>query len=353
MKGSGLMEIIVLRRACRPCDIAKEYGVCEKSLMELNGLEQAAAVPAGMSLVLPGDRAAGREEKELYCVGGKSAGRYPDKLSFLAGEYGLDDEAAESSELMDIAKSCAAVPVYSLRARGNLAETRRLVREKETGAAFLESLTERIACRGFGALGLDIPWLLPFDRESFTAFAARAAEAAHKRGLWLICTLPLYPEEKQHQRPFAAYDQAAVGTAADRLILDSGTLAAAEELAAGLEYACALVPGGRLLLSVGEGARLCRGGEREAITAHCARNIAVAAKAKIARRGKGAPAEFSYTDPAGERCQVEYGDALWAREICALAEEYSLAGLARLSGQSCGSGTERVLDEYFAAQEIL
>ena len=347
------MEIIVLRRACRLCDTAREYGVEERALMEINGLERAAFLPAGLSLVLPGEGTAPGGEKELYYIWDKGALYCPGRLSYLAAEHDVNDDGEGDTELPEQAGSRGALSVYVLRARGDRPEMRSLLCRGEEGAAYLEKLTERLQREGCRALGLDIPWLLPFDREQFTAFAARAAEAAHKRGLWFICTLPLHRAEEKYQRRCAAYDVAALGGLADRLIAESAGPLGAAELAAALEYMCALVPGGRLLAGLHEGGLLHRGGEREYISARCAQNIALAAQAAVSRREKGALAEFSYRDPTGVLCRVEYGDALWERDMCTLLEKFSLAGYARRGGWSGGCGTQRVLDKYFAAQELL
>lgn len=346
------MEIIVLRRACRVCDTAREYGVEERALMELNGIERRGILPEGMSLVLPRGEGRAAEKKELYYTWSKGASRTVGSASFLAEEFAPDD-AEDCENILDTAAGSGALPVYSITARGDLQEMRSLICDKDRSAAFFETLTGRLADMGYGALGLNISRLLPFDREHFTAFAAQTAEAAHRRGLWFICTLPLYSERERHQRPFAAYDAAALGQVADRLILDSGTLMASGDMEEGIEYVCSLVPGGRLLPETREGARISRGGEIEWVFTRCAQNLAAALGAKIARRGKGGLAEFSYEDPAGERCRVEYGDALWAVEICALVEKYSLAGLAGRRGQGSGGGAERVLERYFSPQELI
>lgn len=347
------MKITVLRRCSRLCDIAGEYGVRVESLAGLNGLEAPALLPEGMSLLLPGEGAAPGAEKELYFTMGKGVENCPAGLSFLAGEFGTEEKAAEGSRCLKLAEDRGAVPVYSLAARGDLPETRALICEREAGAAYLQKLTEELSHRGYRALALDFPWLLPFDRDDFSRFVSRAAEAAHKRGLWLICTLPLYSERTRHQRRCAAYDAALLGESADRLISLSEGLMGAEEMAEELSYMCTLIPGGRILAGISGEARLFTGKRRQLISARCAQNTAVAARAGLSRREKGAPAEFSFYDRAGEHCRVEYGDALWAREICEVTERLSLAGLARRGGPGCGCGTERVFEEYFAAQELL
>lgn len=346
------MEIIVLSRDCRLCDAAKKYCVEERTLMALNGLEGHGTLPEGMSLVLPRGKNRPGGAAELYYTRNGKAAREAPGASFLAGEFEPWEEMTLEM-FPDYAEGCAALPVYCVTGRGDLARLRPLICERERSAAYLDTLTASLAEQGFGALGLNISRVLPFDRACFTDFARQAAEAAHKRGLWFICTLPLYIERERHQRPFAAYDGAALGEAADRLILDSGSLTAAEDMAAGLEYACTLVPGGRLLLGVREGARLLRGEGRERIYAHTAQNMAAAATARISRRSKGGLAEFSYTDPAGAHCRVEYGDALWAGEVCALVGKYSLAGLARHRGYGCTGAAERVFEAYFSARETL
>lgn len=346
------MEIIVLRRSCRACDIAREWGVEENELIEINGLEYAATLPAGMSLLLPGKSSPPGGEKEIYLALGKGHEGAAENASFLAAKFAPEDKAADSSAFADFALSRGAVPVYSLTARGDLPSLRQLICGEDKSAAFLEPLTESLSAAGYRALGLDISRLLPFDKNTFTAFAHEAAKAAHEKGLWLICTLPLHREEEKYQRRCAAYDIAALGEIADRLILDSGILAAAEDVGSGLEYARSFVPGGRLLLGIHEAARIERGTETELISARCARNIAVAAKAQIIRRGKGEPAEFSYRDPAGLLCRVCCGDALWARSLCELTEKYSLAGLARLSSGERGVA-QSLFGTYFSFRETL
>lgn len=347
------MKICILRRACRLSEIAGEYGLSEKSLMELNGLERSGLLPRGMSLVLPGKDAAPKRKKELYYLWNKAAVQCPERLSFAAAEFELGDDAQQDTAFLDFASGREALPVYSLCSQGDLPQTRALICDREQGRDFLEALTEKISAMGYGALEVNIPCLLPFDRAQFTDFAGLAAEAAHKRGLWLICTVPLYTEETRYQRHCAAYDAGALGETADRLIVDTGSLMGMEEMSRGLEYMCSFVPAGRLLAAVREGARLYRDGTVEHLSARSAQNLAITAGAEISRRGEGETAQFRFTDKAKSRCTVEYGDSLWAEKICALVEHFSLAGLARKSGQDLSCGTERLFDGYFAVHGLL
>lgn len=348
------LKIYVLCRDCRLSEIAVERGMKESELKRLNGLERRGALPRGMSLVLPGEDGRSRREKELYFTAAKTAAQCPGRLSFLSAEFGAEAESGAEADAAfpDFASSRGALGVYSLCARGDTAETRELISETERSRAYLEALTEKLAALGYGGLMLDFPRLLPFDREHFTDFAACGAESAHKRGLWLVCALPLHEEADRYQRNNAAYDAAALGARADRLVLEAGRLMGTEEMGRGLEYMCSLVPAGRLLAGVCEGARLQRADELERISARSAQNLAMTAMAEINRRGAGEPAEFCFRDKAGALCRVEYGDALWAERVCELIERLSLAGLARRSAQGLCCGTERVFEEYFAPQEL-
>lgn len=346
------MKICVLRRDHRLSGTAGVRGGREDELRRLNGLERGGILPRGMSLVLPGEGLRPRREKELYFTAVRAGARSPGRLSFVSAEFDLQAEPELGAAFKDFASGRGALRVYSLCARGDEEKTRALIGESERGRAYLEELTEKLAELGYGALTLDFTRLLPFDRAKFTDFAAISAEAAHKRGLWLLCTLPLYEEAAMQQRNNAAYDAAALGMRADRLIVEAGRLMGTEELGRGLGYMCSLVPPGKLLAGVCEGARLHRAGETEHISARCAQNLAVTAAAQISRRGAGEPAEFQFRDKAGALCRVEYADALWAQRVCELAERLSLAGLARRGTQGLCCGTERVFEEYFAAQEL-
>lgn len=345
------MKIYVLRRECGLSEIAGERGAGEEALRALNGLERGGTLPRGMSLVLPGEEGT-RREKELYFTLPRAGAKGPGRLSFAAADYAPGEEQSDEAVFPALAAERGALGVYSLRARGELPETRALILDRERSRAYLEGLTERLAALGYGALTLDIPGLLPFDRGHFTDFADLAGEAAHKRGLWLLCTLPLYGEAERHQRHHAAYDAAALGASADRLILEAGRLMGTEELGRGLEYMCSLVPPGRLIAGVCEGARLHRSDGAESLSARSAQNLAMTAKAEISRRAAGEAAEFDFRDRAGALCRVEYGDALWAQRICELTQRLSLAGLARRGAQGLGCGTERVFEQYFTPQVL-
>ena len=351
------MEIYLVRPGDEPAALARRFGLSLEALAELNQLGDPRRLSPGQCLLLAeSSQPAGAERELCAALSPRAEARLAQELlpmlSWLCiqsasvtenGELSLPDDAW----LIKAALDAGAAPLLSI---GNLGpggfsalSAHRLFSREDSMQALIANTLKAVRSKAYYGVELNFQYLYPFDREAYTAFVCRMAQALHSAGCYLFCSLAPKSPGLEESPLCAAHDYAALGRAADRLILlchDWGgpysspqAVAPADRSAAVLAYASSLIPPGKCLLSLscwgcswplpwrqGEAARL--------LPARLAVDMAVSAGAQI-RYDRAAQAPFfTFTDGGGQRRLVWFEDC---RSLKARLEPALAAGIGGIS----------------------
>ena len=361
------MGIVVTGRGSTLEKTAAGCGVNVSAIKRVNVLDRGGALPAGMALAVPGrergkaesfeiltfsspERGIMREEELIACSSFVSRPAQPEQLENLWADGGQTEFCAR-------ARRGYALPVLSLRNTEKAYYSPEKAHEllyDNSRESFMSELAEKAARQGWAGLNLDMGMLLPFDREPYSDYVRSMADVLHRRGLWLLCTLPLTMPGEEGRRQAAAYDMELLARSCDRLILARRELSGVETLRKGLRYALESVPAHKLLLAPRGGGQLWREKtqEPESLSPVAAQNLAVCAGTELRRAGKGEPACCDFTDRAGLRCKLSYGDVLWGSELVKLLWRHRIAGLCR-SGEGLFAGEDYIFDRDVQGEKLM
>lgn len=351
------MELYIVRPGDSLSAIAKSRGASPEALVRLNQLGDPRRLCPGLSLVLEGQPASAPAVTELCAALSPQA--QPEladallpHLSWLCVQGSqLTAQGAlhlpEQARLLHLARQYQAMPLLTVSnlGRGGFspALAHALLRQEEAGRTLTDNILKAMESHGYRGLDLSFQYLYPFDREAYSALVLRLGEMLHAAGYYLFCSLAPKTQATAEAPLCAGQDYAALAAAADRLILLAhgwgGAFTAPQAIApldrvtAALDYACALMPRGKLLLSLSWGG--CgwvlpwrQGDEARPMSASLAADTAVSAGAEI-RYDSLAQAPFFLCSNAGGKRRIiwyEDGRSLLARMELALAR--GLAGLS-------------------------
>ena len=351
------MERIIVRPEDSLSAIAKRHHTSPEALIRLNQLGDPRRLCPGLCLVLEEEETPPPAVTELCAALSPQAppelveGLLPN-LSWLCVQGSrLTAQGSlhlpQQEQLLRRARHCQVVPLLTVSNLGqvgfspDLAHT--LLRQEEAGQALTANILKALESQGYQGLDLSFQYLYPFDREAYSAFARRLGEALHAAGYYFFCSLAPKTQATAEAPLCAGQDYAALAAAADRLILLAhgwgGAFTAPQAIApldrvtAALDYAAALLPGGKLLLSLSWGG--CswllpwrQGDEGRPMSAVLAVDTAVSAGAEI-RYDPAAQAPFFLCPGAGGKRRI-----IWFEDSRSLQTRLELAlsrGLAGIS----------------------
>lgn len=351
------MELYIVRPGDSFSSIAKSHGTSPEALVRLNQLGDPRRLCPGLSLVLEGKAASAPAVTELCAALSPQAqpeladSLLPD-LSWLCIQGSrLTAQGAlhlpEQERLLHRAQRHQAVPLLTVSNLGQSgfspALAHALLRQEEAARALTDNILKALESQGYRGLDLSFQYLYPFDREAYSTFALRLGEALHAAGYYFFCSLAPKTQATAEAPLCAGQDYAALAAAADRLILLAhgwgGAFTAPQAIApldrvtAALDYACTLIPGGKLLLSLSWGG--CgwvlpwrQGDEARPMSATLAVDTAVSAGAEL-RYDTAAQAPFFLCPcPGGKRRIIWYEDSRSLLARLELAQGRGLAGVS-------------------------
>lgn len=351
------MELYIVRPGDSLSAIAKSHHTSPEALVRRNQLGDPRRLCPGLSLVLEGKAEAAPAVTELCAaLSPQAEPELADTLlphlswlcvqgSRLTAQGGLS--LPEQEQLLRRAQWHRAVPLLTVSNLGqggfSPALAHALISREEAGRALTDNILKALEAQGYQGLDLNFQYLYPFDRAAYSAFARRLGEALHTAGYYFFCSLAPKTQATVEAPLCAGQDYAALGAAADRLILLAhgwgGAFTAPQAIApldrvtAALDYACALIPRGKLLLSLSWGGCAWvlpwrQGDEARPMSAALAVDTAVSAGAEI-RYDPAAQAPFFLCPGAGGRRRV-----IWYEDSRSLLARLELAQSRGLAGVS-------------------
>ena len=351
------MEHILVRPGDSLPTIAKNRHTSPEALARHNQLGDPRRLCPGLSLVLEGKAGAAPAVTELCAaLSPQAEPELADTLlpnlswlciqgSRLTAQGGLN--LPEQEQLLRLAHRHQAVPLLTVSNLGQggfspaLAHT--LVSHEEAGRALTDNILKALESQGCRGIDLSFQYLYPFDREAYSAFARRLGKALHSAGYYFFCSLAPKTQATAEAPLCAGQDYAALGAAADRLILLAHgwggaftapqAIAPLDRVAAALDYAAALIPRGKLLLGLSWGGCAWvlpwrQGDAARPMSAALAVDTAVAAGAEI-RYDAAAQAPFFLCPGAGGRRRI-----IWYEDSRSLLARLELARSRGLAGVS-------------------
>ena len=351
------MELYIVRPGDSLSAIAKSCHTSPEALVRRNQLGDPRRLCPGLSLVLEGKAGAAPAVTELCAaLSPQAEPELADTLlpnlswlcvqgSRLTAQGGLN--LPEQEQLLRLAHRHQAMPLLTVSNLGQggfspaLAHT--LVSHEEAGRALTDNILKALESQGCRGVDLSFQYLYPFDREAYSAFARRLGKALHSAGYYFFCSLAPKTQATAEAPLCAGQDYAALGAAADRLILLAHgwggaftapqAIAPLDRVAAALDYAAALIPRGKLLLGLSWGGCAWvlpwrQGDAARPMSAALAVDTAVAAGAEI-RYDAAAQAPFFLCPGAGGRRRI-----IWYEDSRSLLARLELARSRGLAGVS-------------------
>ena len=351
------MELYIVRPGDSLSAIAKSCHTSPEALVRRNQLGDPRRLCPGLSLVLEGKAGAAPAVTELCAaLSPQAEPELADTLlpnlswlciqgSRLTAQGGLN--LPEQEQLLRLAHRHQAMPLLTVSNLDQggfspaLAHT--LVSHEEAGRALTDNILKALESQGCRGVDLSFQYLYPFDREAYSAFARRLGKALHSAGYYFFCSLAPKTQATAEAPLCAGQDYAALGAAADRLILLAHgwggaftapqAIAPLDRVAAALDYAAALIPRGKLLLGLSWGGCAWvlpwrQGDAARPMSAALAVDTAVAAGAEI-RYDAAAQAPFFLCPGAGGRRRI-----IWYEDSRSLLARLELARSRGLAGVS-------------------
>lgn len=192
---------------------------------------------------------------------------------------------------------------------------------------------------GFAGINLDLENVAPWDRARLSDFAARLAAALRAKGYLFTMAVPAKTWDDPNNGWSAAYDYAALGKAADLVVImaydehwaggPAGPVASLPWVEAVVRYATSTMPPDRLLLGLpAYGYDWPPGGSAMALSAPAAERLAARTGAAIGWDQSAQVPFFRYWDSAGLEHAVYYENASSAAGKADLVLRKGLRGVA-------------------------
>lgn len=231
------MEIYVVKQGDTVGRIAGEYSVSAEEIIYINQLADPSLLVIGQALLIPaGERNAQNRQARIngYAYPFIDDFTLRQTLPFLTEvsvfSYGFTPEgelippALDDTFLIEQAYEFRTLPILTLTPFGadgqfNNYLIHSVVQSESASAALTANLTEMVVRKGFAGTDIDFEYILAEDRDAFTAFVRRVAEAM--RGIGRQTSVALAPKQSADQKGllYEGKDYGGLSAAADYVLL--------------------------------------------------------------------------------------------------------------------------------------
>ena len=377
------MQIYLVKSGDTLWHIARRFSSTVGALAALNQLSDPARLVPGQSLVIPGGDEGPRREIEV------NAYVYPNisetvleetlpSLTWLSPfSFGVREDGSltplADERLIDAALAACVAPqlvLTNLGASGGFSSdlAHALLTDESVQQRVLDGLAAQIREKAYRGVNLDFEYIYPFDRDSYSQFVRRTAELLHSLGRPLSVALAPKESEGQEGLLYSAHDYAALGAAADRVILMTyewghtygapQAISPVDRMRRVLDYAVRVIPAGKLLMGFSNYAYdwtlpWKQGTAARLLTNAGAVELAVSRGAEIRFDAQAQAPRFRYLDDAGRIHVVWFEDARSALARMRLVREYELAGLSIWTADRLWRPALAVLESLYCVEKTL
>lgn len=231
------MEIYVVKQGDTVGRIAGEYSVSAEEIIYINQLADPSLLVIGQALLIPaGERNTQNRQARIngYAYPFIDDFTLRQTLPFLTEvsvfSYGFTPEgelippALDDTFLIEQAYEFRTLPILTLTPFGadgqfNNYLIHSVVQSESASAALTANLTEMVVRKGFAGTDIDFEYILAEDRDAFTAFVRRVAEAM--RGIGRQTSVALAPKQSADQKGllYEGKDYGGLSAAADYVLL--------------------------------------------------------------------------------------------------------------------------------------
>lgn len=231
------MEIYVVKAGDTVDQIAEAYQVPAEELTYINQIFAPYPLAIGQSLLIPGDAA--DFERPAARINGyaypyindwilRQTLPYLTELSVFSygftPEGSLIDPALDDTFMIEQAYTFGALPILTLTPFGEDGQFNNflihtVVQSEEASANLTAALVEIVNQKGYAGVDIDFEYILAEDRDAFTAFVWRVAEAM--RSIGKQTSVALAPKQSADQKGllYEGKDYRGLGEAADYVLL--------------------------------------------------------------------------------------------------------------------------------------
>jgi len=361
--------------------IARRYGVSLQRLTDANpGLADPARIYPGQRIVIPPAGGPGREIVVNGYMTDASQATLSETLpylSFLSLFSAQTDAAGELRQTFHVDTSLSAgqrtanlLTVTNLRPEGGFSSdvAHAILTDQAAQDNFLENLEEALAQGGYYGVNVDFEYIYSFDRDSYSQFMGRLAERMHRLGYVVAVALAPKVSDAQQGLLYTAHNYAALGAAADYVILmtyewgytygPAMAVAPVNRVRRVLDYALGEMPAGKILMGVPNYGYdwtlpFVQGRAARPLTNVGAVSLAGRVGARIRFDETAQVPFFNYTDAEGVRHEVWFEDARSLQAKYALVEEYGLGGISFWNLNSLFRTNFLVLESMFGVEKPL
>jgi len=221
-----------------------------------------------------------------------------------------------------------------------------VLNSEQAQTTLLNNCMEVIRTKGYRGLVVDFEFILPQDREKYSAFLESAARRLHAEGYDLLVVAAPKTSADQPGLAFEGHDYNAFGRISDYVILRTYEgygppmlLSPINELKQVLDYAVTAIPNEKILLGIpfyGYDWTLpyAEGTQTRALSPLQAVELAMTVGTDIEYDTKAAAAYFYYYDDSGRQHFVSFLDARSVFEKLKLVNRYQLGGISYWTGNN-------------------
>lgn len=273
-------------------------------------------------------------------------------LDFLAiFSYGFRPDGslvpADDSRLLALANEYGVRPMLVLTSIGDdgtfsSAAVSAMLTSPEVQSNLISNIVRTAEAKGYGSVNSDLEYIPAENREDYTAFIESLADALHASGIELTVSLAPKTSDDQPGLLYEAMDYAALGAAADRVLLmtyewgytysEPRAVAPINNVRAVVDYALSVIPREKIDLGMpnyGYDWQLpwVEGTPARAIGNIAAQELAAERGAMIMLDEVAQSPYFRYTAEDGTAHEVQFEDARSVFAKLSLAREQSLGGI--------------------------
>ncbi len=274
---------------------------------------------------------------------------YLDYLAIFSYGFRADGSLvlADDTELIDTANSYGVKPMLVLTSLGDDGRfsseaVSAMLTSPDVQSNLINNIVEIAQVKGYAAVNSDLEYIPPEDREEYNTFIRNLADALHSVGIELTVSLPPKTSDEQRGLLYEAIDYAALGEAADRVLLmtyewgytysEPRAVAPINNVAAVVDYALTVIPREKIDLGIpnyGYDWQLpwVEGTAARSLGNIAAQELAIERGAMIMYSETDETPFFGYTAEDGTSHEVWFEDARSIMAKLNLARERGLGGI--------------------------